>query len=566
MKFKDSTPAEVTQAAQNYLAEIQHLMVLLEENPFKVRAYERAQGALSGHDDLLLRAKNGTLTELEGIGKGIAETLGLFLLNDDTSARDALAVQVSPGLLELTRVPGLGVKKAKVLIAELEIQSISELEYACRENRLVKLKGFGEKTQSKILEGIARLNARRGRLRLSDAIPVAGALIKLLRARAAEHGLQVEHAGPLRRRLEVVDGLDFLVFGGLSAAQARDALAQLDRVVRDERDEGRLPECEVRLHFSAREESAAAWIESTGTPEHWQALQQRLRAGRLPRPAAATEDGETAVYAAAGLPWIPPELRETADLDELAAALDGLLSEDALQGVFHNHTTRSDGAASLEEMVRRAQALGYKYIGISDHSQSAFYAHGLKPEDLKEQELEVRELQERMPGIRIFWGVESDILADGSLDYEPSILKRFDFVIASIHSRFKMERKEMTRRIVKAIRNPYTRFVGHLTGRLLLGRPGYDIDVEEIIDEAARHAVAIEINAHPERLDIDWRWGSKLRKAGALVSVNPDAHDVSGLMHAKSYGVTVARKALLPAAAVLNSRRVSEVEKWLQRK
>ena len=242
-----------------------------------------------------------------------------------------------------------------------------------------------------------------------------------------------------------------------------------------------------------------------------------------------------------------------------------ILPWDGIQGVFHNHTNRSDGVASLEEMVLAAKRLGYRYLGISDHSQSAFYAQGLRVPTLLEQEQEVRDLQEKHPEIRIFWGIESDILADGALDYEPEILAKFDFVVASVHSRFNMEREAMTDRILEAVRNPHTRFLGHATGRLLLGRKGYDVDMERVIAEAAQHDVAIEINANPARLDIDWRWGPQLRRCKTLVSVNPDAHDTEGLEDTR-YGIAVARKALLPAGLVVNSRSVAEVERWLARK
>jgi DNA polymerase (family 10) len=215
-------------------------------------------------------------------------------------------------------------------------------------------------------------------------------------------------------------------------------------------------------------------------------------------------------------------------------------------------------------MVIAAKKLNLKYIGISDHSQSAFYAQGLKVPTLLEQEREVREVQEKHPEIRIFWGIESDILADGSLDYETSILKKFDFVVASVHSRFGMEREAMTDRILAAVRNPCTRFLGHATGRLLLGRKAYEVDMERVIEEAAKHDVAIEINANPARLDIDWRWGAKLREYRTVVSVNPDAHDIEGLEDTR-YGVAVARKALLPRGLVVNSRSVEDVERWLRR-
>jgi DNA polymerase (family 10) len=248
-----------------------------------------------------------------------------------------------------------------------------------------------------------------------------------------------------------------------------------------------------------------------------------------------------------------------------AGKLDSILAWDGVRGIFHNHTTRSDGTASLEEMVIAAKKQGFQYIGISDHSQSAFYASGLKTDALLEQEKEIRKVQDKHPDIRIFWGIESDILADGSLDYPESMLKRFDFVVASVHSRFQMDKEAMTDRILEAIRNPHTRFLGHATGRILLGRKGYDLHMEKIIAEAAACDVAIELNANPARLDIDWRWGPELRKHGTKISVNPDAHATDEIVNTR-FGIMMARKALLPASQVVNGRSVKEVEKWLARK
>jgi DNA polymerase (family 10) len=436
------------------------------------------------------------------------------------------------------------------LIEELGIHDLASLEYACSENRLLKLKGFGEKLQNKIVAGLAFAKASQGQLRISDAFPLAeGTLARIKEVLRDSPELRVSEAGSLRRRMEVVDGLDFLI-----ELPARDADSLRSRLKR-EKGEGGLP---LRLHFAPSQEFGYELARLTATESHWKAL------GSPARTACKTEEE---FYASLDLPWIAPEMRETGE--EVALARAGKLKQtlpwDGIQGVFHNHTTRSDGTATLEQMVQGARARGLKYFGISDHSQSAVYAQGLKGADLLEQEKEVRALQDKYPDIRIFWGIESDILADGSLDYDPKILKRFDFVVASVHSRFGMDRTTMTERVLEAVRNPYTTFLGHATGRLLLGRAGYDLEMERVIDTAAAHHVAIEINANPARLDIDWRWGAELRKRKTFVSVNPDAHEVEGLDDVK-YGVAVARKALLPAAQVLNSLPVAEVEKWLSQK
>jgi DNA polymerase (family 10) len=534
-------------------------MQLKGENPFKVRAFEKGAQAIAGHDDLTERARAGTLTEIAGIGKGIAEVLKEFLLQGTSRARDELAAAMPPGLLELTQIPGLGPKKALQIIEELEIHSVSELEYACKENRLLKLKGFGDKVQAKILESIHLMNSHRGKQRIDEAFPVAEALLAAMLQAVNEGkagGARVSEAGALRRRLETLSELEFLVELPDAPNAAAGVRSRADAALAKHASKYGSP-LPVRLHFAPAARFGYELARLTATPEHWQALGD---------PAAFDCPDETAFYAKLNLPCIPPEARETGE--EVALARNGKLAEllpwDGIRGVFHNHTVRSDGTATLEEMVRAARELGFKYIGISDHSQSAFYAQGLKVPTLLEQEQEIRAVQEKYPDIRVFWGIESDILADGSLDYDEKVLKKFDFVIASIHSRFKMDREAMTDRILAAIRHPRTRFLGHATGRLLLGRKGYDVDMERVIAEAARCDVAIEINAHPARLDIDWRWGKRLRECGTRVSVNPDAHETEGLKDTR-FGVAVARKALLPAGLVVNSGGVGEVEKWLRR-
>jgi DNA polymerase (family 10) len=315
----------------------------------------------------------------------------------------------------------------------------------------------------------------------------------------------------------------------------------------------------VKLGFAETARFGTELARTTATEESWSAILERS-GGEAPE--AETEEQ---FFSAIGLPWIPPEMRETGEEVELArkGELEAVLDWDGLRGCFHNHTTRSDGVSTLEEMVAGARSRGMKYLGISDHSKSAFYAHGLTEVDLAEQEKEIRSVREKYPDVRVFFGVESDILADGSLDYDESTLGRFDFVVASIHSRFQMDRTTMTERILRAVRHPKTTMLGHLTGRILLGRKGYSIDVERIVRECAERKVAIEINASPARLDIDWRWGRLLRETGCLVSINPDAHEVAGLDDVK-YGVAVARKALLPASQVLNARETDDVERWLR--
>jgi DNA polymerase (family 10) len=527
-------------------------MSLKGENVFKVRAFEKAAGLLVGREDLAERARSGTLTELEGIGKGIAEVLTEFLLTGESKIKREIEESLPEGLLELTQIPGLGPKKALQLIEELEIRSVRELEYACKENRLLKIKGFGPKLQDKILESIRFLQSTAGQARLDQVLQASEVLVqsmaKLLKAR-------VELTGAIRRRREVVDSIDLLI-----EAPGPEILKRAAKALIEAKQEafGSTSVLPVNLTFSSPEHWGFELARTTASPEHWR---------ELGSPESSVADTEEKFYRTLRLPLIEPVMRETGEEVKLAreGRLAAVLEPKQIQGVFHLHTTRSDGANTLEEMVIAARAKGYRYLGVSDHSQSAFYAQGLQEDALKEQEKELRKVQEKYPDIRIFWGIESDILADGSLDYPEDILKKFDFVIASIHSRFQMDRDTMTERMIQAIRNPRTRFIGHLTGRLLLGRKGYELDMERVIREAAKYDVAIEINAHPQRLDIDWRFGPQLRAAGTKVSVNPDAHEVAGFDDT-IYGTWMAQKALLPASLVVNSGTTEQVESWLKRK
>lgn len=556
------TPHPTPEEASHFLEEIAELMRLNDENPFKVRAFEKAVEIVASQKDLVERAQKKTLTEIKGIGKGIAEVLSSFLLTKDTSIQEELRSKLPPGLLQLVKIPGLGPKKAKQLIQELKITSVSELEYACRENRLLKLSGFGEKIQKKIFEGIQTQRSHEGKARLVDALKLAEEFEEMLLSQVAElkkGKLRWERTGALRRHLEVVDGLDYLLEEPSSAAKKKiqTVITEFEKKIRGG--------VRLRITYTSASSFIQDWVRTTGSDEHWKRLDQKAHQKKMRIQTQKFSD-EKEFYQKLGLSLVAPEMRETGEeLQFSKPQFEEILPEDGIRGVFHNHTNRSDGAATLEEMVKAARDRGFQYIGISDHSQSAFYAYGLKTDEIKEQEKEVQKLQEKYPEIRIFWGIESDILADGNLDYPDSVLKRFDFVIASIHSRFQMDRKQMTDRLLKAIRNPYTRFVGHLTGRLLLGRKGYEIDFDAVIKEAAKNDVAIEINANPARLDIDWRWGTLLRKYKTAVSVNPDAHAIEGLDDT-SFGVTVARKALLPQGLVINSRPAKEVESWLARK
>jgi DNA polymerase (family 10) len=564
--MKRTEGPSVFPALVDLLSEIKTLLELKGENPFKIRAFDKAADKiteLGDAEDWAARAKAGTLTDIPGIGKGISQVLSEYLLEGKSATREELIASLPEGLVELTKVPGLGPKKAMAVIEALGIKTIGELEHACRENRLLKMKGFSEKTQAKILEGVQFLQSTSGQLRLADAFPIAESLLHVLNfaantGRDSGSTLRVSETGALRRRMETLSEFEFLVEieSGVSSSKMEEKLRAAMA------DANKIPvPLPVKLTFAETSRFGGELARTTAADPSWGKLASSAPGKKL----VLDFDSEEKFFAALSLPVIPPEMRETGEEVDLARAgkMADVVGWNDLQGCFHNHTDRSDGIATLEEMVLGARARGMKYVGISDHSQSAFYAHGLKEPDLGNQATDLRALQKKYPDIRIFWGIESDILADGSLDYSDEVLKRFDFVVASIHSRFQMDRTTMTERILQAVRNPRTTMLGHLTGRLLLGRKGYDIEIERIIGECAERGVAIEINAHPNRLDIDWRYGRALREAGCFVSINPDAHEVEGFDDIK-YGICVARKALLPKSLVVNTRDVAGVESWLK--
>lgn len=580
MKFYGEQPVESNTAAE-LLRQIAHLMELNGDNVFKVRAFTKAADHLEGREDLKVIAQQGRLLEFEGVGKGIAEVLSEFLLNEKVPLRDSLISALPKGLLEIAELPGLGPKKARALIESLGVQSIEDLENACRLGRVQEVPGFGVKQQTKLMEALKQRAKNAGRHRLGDVLEFAdkirGELLQILQ-REAEMGKKrasksepqqqgaplLSEVGGLGRFQETLTELEFLVGRERSAADRVDGL--LESVAKRASKEASVP---VRIHFCEPSVFGLKQLHLTASEDHWRAL--AIQAGSTAekfegdclKKGVTTRESE--IYSMIGLEFVPPEMRETGEELKLAAQrkLGSLVQWDSVRGILHNHTVASDGRATLEEMAQGASRLGYEYLGISEHSQSAFYANGLKKEDLRKQQLEIKRVQALFPKLKIFWGIESDILADGSLDYPEETLENFDFVVASIHSRLKMGPEQMTERLLRAIQNPFATILGHPTGRLLLEREESQFDFERIIEAAAKAGVAIELNANPQRLDIDWRLGPLLRKYQTLVCINPDAHSVQGLEDTR-LGVAMARKALLPKAQILNSLGTDEIAQFLK--
>ncbi|HET8656290.1 MAG TPA: DNA polymerase/3'-5' exonuclease PolX [Longimicrobiaceae bacterium] len=566
-------PAEVARV----LAQIATLMELNGEDAFRARAYSSAARALEGTDaDLLALARADRLTELHGVGQGLAAVIREIVLTGRSELHEELVAATPVGLFEVMRIPGLGTKRIRALHEGLGVDSLDSLEKAARSGEVAALSGFGAKTQEKILEGIAFARASQGRRRYPEALETAARLLDWLRARPEVRAAEI--AGALRRLMEVVDGL-VLVAVSEEPADTLDAFLTLNgasggRRVGERAAEVRLSDgLPARLLCVPADEFVAAMVRETGSDAHLEELAGRAEArglrldehGLLEGASPLELPDEEALYHALGLAYVPPELREGLGEVESAAAgpLPALVETADLRGTFHCHTSYSDGKASVAEMADAARALGWDYLGLADHSRAAAYAGGLTVARVKEQQREIdRYNAQHGPGFRVFKGTESDILPDGSLDYPDEVLASFDYVVGSVHSSFGQPRAEMTERVLRAVRNPRLTILGHPTGRLLLGREGYAIDLRAVIDAAAQAGVVIEINANPHRLDLDWREVRYAVERGVLIAINPDAHSTAGLRDV-AYGVNAARKAGLEPSRILNCWTLNEVERFL---
>ena len=566
--------------AADFVEEYATLLELSGASPFRVRAYANAVRALetltSPLDELLAA---GTLTEIKGIGDSVAELVAELADTGTAQAYEKLRAATPEGLLDMLRVPGLGPRKIVAIRKALGIETLDALEQACRNGQLAALKGFGSKTQAAILKGVEFIRAHEGHCRVDSAHQSAQSLLTTL----CSHAQHFAIAGELRRARETVQQLDFV----LSTTDADAATAAFvahpeiaERVAPNagfdlSSAEGRLSNgLQANLHVVSDDAFSAALHYYTGSEEHRAALCAKAAERGLVLDERGLWRGderiecadEAALFAALGLAYIPPELRENQGEVEAAAAdtLPELVTAADIRGLLHVHSTYSDGADSLEAMARAVQERGFEYMGIADHSQAAAYAGGLRVEEVQRQWEEIDRLNEELAPFRIFKGIESDILGDGSLDYDDDLLAQFDFVVASVHSQFNLSRDAMTARIVRAIEHPAATIVGHPTGRLLLNREGYAVDIDSIIEAAARCGVALEINAHPSRLDLDWRHVKKARDRGVQIAVNTDAHSVGGLDHL-GYGIGIARKGWLCATDIPNALSREAIAAWFQR-
>lgn len=517
------------------------LMELHNENPFKTKAYTNAAFKLSKlRYDFEGKGKED-IEAIEGIGKGISAKILELMTQGTTSELKELVEKTPGGVVEMLGIKGLGPKKVRQLWLELQLESVGELLYACNENRLVTLKGFGEKTQLQVKNSIEFRLASNNKFHYAAVESLVNKLIESIKK--DHNGLQASVVGQVLRRCEIIDKIEILV-----ASSSTIDLSQY---------QANLP-LPVDYYFCGPEEFNYKLIELSATPEHL----EKIKFSSLTK---REFTDEKAVYSELGLQFIEPELREGLNEVEMAKQnqIPDLIKLTDLRGVLHNHTTYSDGVHTLKEMAEYCQGLGYDYLGICDHSKTAFYAQGLSIERVLEQQREIDILNASFgTGFTILKGIESDILNDGSLDYPEEILKTFDFVVASVHSGLKMSEEKATERLIKAIENPYTTILGHPTGRLLLARGGYPIDHKKVIDACAANNVSVELNAHPYRLDIDWRWIPYCTARNVKISINPDAHHREGFKD-MYYGVCVARKGMLTKENCLNAMSLQEFNDYI---
>ncbi len=561
------------------LRECAALMEINGENPFRCRAYENAARALEGlQGEPADWLASDVLAGVKGIGKGMIEHIEEWAKTGELKTHEELKARLPTGLLDMYAIPGLGAKKVKALWEKLGVDSLEKLEKAAAGEAVASLPGFGRKTADKILAGIEQRRRFSGRHRLDVGLAIAEDVLARLRRLKAVR--RIELAGSLRRRRETFKDLDFVV-------ESRDPAAVMEafistpgvlRVVSHGPTkssvlfEGGVP-ADVRV--VGPDQFAAALNYFTGSKEH----NIQLRARALKRGLRLNEYGlfpegkerslpcpdEAAIYRHLGLAYIEPELRE--DMGEIEAAQKGdlpnLIRTEDLRGLLHCHTTYSDGKSTLAQMAEAAAGAGYAYFGVCDHSRSAAYAGGLAEADVARQHREIDALARKLKTPVLLKGIEADIGADGSLDYSDAVLARFDFVVVSIHSRFQLSREEMTRRVCRALAHPASTILGHPTGRLLLEREPYELNLEKVFVEAARRRVAIEINANPHRLDLDWRFMRQAKAAGCLFAINPDAHHTSGIAD-NAFGVGVARKGWLEADDVINTWTPARFRRWLK--
>lgn len=563
-------------SAAHVLTQIAAHLELRGESSFKIRAYEQAARALTalGAVDLAALDVAGSLASTRGLGPATLSVVRDLLATGESRYLEQLRADSAPGLLALLRIPGLAAAKIHRLRAELGVESVDDLEAVARDGRLGKLKGFGPKTAEKILRGIEFHRTSGTRVLYHHGEATAAAFLAMVRAHPDI--LSAEVAGSVRRHTETIGDTDIVASCLGNPLAVATSFTRVGGVRTVERGDTASPSitfpdgARLDLHCVTPSEFAVALWRATGSPSHVAEVASRLAARgftvagdslREADDATVSVPDEAALYQRAGLSFIPPEMREAQGEIERAARgpMPDLLHSGHIRGALHCHSTWSDGKAGIAEMAEAARARGWRYIGITDHSQAAFYAGGLSRDQVLMQHDEIDALNDSArDGFRILKGVEADILADGSLDYDAALLDRFEYVVGSVHSRFAMDERTMTERVLRALDDPHLTILGHPTGRLLLTRNAYAIDMDAVLEKAGSTGVAVEINADPRRLDLDWRLIPTAKAHGITFEIGPDAHSTQGLDNMR-IGVGIARKGGLACDEVLNARSADDV-------
>ena len=565
------------------LERIALLLELQGENPFKIRAYHNGARALEMlEDDLGTLVREDKLKGIPGIGDALREKIGTLVTTGQLPYYDELVAKFPSGLFELFDVPGLGPKKIKALYEQLQVASLADLEKACQDNKVAGLDGFGAKTQEKILHGLEMLKQGAGRHLASVAAHASSTLLDDLRAHPDT--IRLSPGGSTRRRNETVHDIDIIVStknpAAISRAFREHPMVQSVLAAGDTKSSVMLENgLQADLRVVTDEEYPFALMYFTGSKEHnivlrglaqdrgWTLNEYRLAAVKKDAPEIPEIHDEREIYELFGFDYIEPELRENRGEFEAAAGhkLPDLIKLEQLKGTFHNHTRASDGRSTLAEMAAAAQELGLEYLGIADHSKASVQANGLDAARLEKQIAEIAALNKNFDGFRLFSGTECDILKDGSLDFPDSVLAQLDYVVVSVHSSFTLGEAEMTKRLIRAMENPHVTMLGHLTGRILLKRESYAVNVPAVLDAAAATGTFLELNADPHRLDMDWRWWRLAKEKGVRCVINPDAHATEGLQNLY-FGIGAARKGWLTKNDVVNCLPLKKIIPVLEAK
>lgn len=525
----------------NRLAKI---MELHGENPFKIRSYSSAYVTLRKVDQPLIEMTADQLDEIKGVGKAIRDKIIELGQTGELQTYQKYVDKTPEGIVEMLDIKGFGPKKIKVVWEELGITDIGELLYACNENRLVELKGFGQKTQETLTKQLEYFLSSKGKYHYASLEEEAHRLVAYLKTTYSDY--QWNLCGGVRRMMPIVEGIDVLTTADSGIVKPTENLVFVD-------DKWLMEGYPVTFISVPSESYGSELFKRSASEEFLEAF------GSI-----AEGQDESGIFAERQMAYIHPEYRESAMAVTQAQEdrLPTLIEDGDLKGVIHNHSTYSDGMHTLAEMADYTKSSGYEYLVISDHSKAAFYANGLNEDRCRQQMEEIDQLNAGYDGFKVFKSIECDILNDGSLDYDDDFLKEFDLVIASVHTNLKMDQTKADARLIKAIEHPSTHILGHPTGRLLLSREGYPIDHMKVIDACIDNGVVIELNANPHRLDIDWTWIPYVLEKGGMISINPDAHNKAHI-HYMKYGVSAARKGGLTADSCLNAKSLTEFQKWV---